>query len=241
MPPERRFQGTMSADYLLIRSALPNFDELQRLVAEAVATYAAQHPEARLRVLDLGCGDGITSRTILARCPDVQITALDSEESMVGQATENLAGAIRDGRCQVVLQDALSYLRGQPESTFDVVASALALHNLARDYRHSVHEAIYRVLKPGGRFINADRYTVNEEQRFQRLHAILEGFFDLFVPLGKLDLLRASVLHEIGDEAPERLMRADETLGELAAIGFSDVAIESRLLMASLLVASRPS
>jgi ubiquinone/menaquinone biosynthesis C-methylase UbiE len=240
MPPERRFQGTMSADYLLIRSALPDFDELQRLVAEAVAGASLRGPAARLRVLDLGCGDGITSATILSRCPDVQITALDSEESMVGQSTANLAGAIREGRCQVILQDALCYLREQPESAFDVVASALALHNLARDYRHAVHQAIFRVLKPGGRFINGDRFTVDEEQRFQRLHCVLERFFDLFVPLGKMDLLRASVLHEIGDEAPERLMREDDTLRELAAIGFNNVGVQKRLLMASLLVASRP-
>jgi cyclopropane fatty-acyl-phospholipid synthase-like methyltransferase len=230
----------MSADYLLIRSALPDFIELQRLVSDAVAGHATHCPGARLRILDLGCGDGVTSHTILSQCPDVQITALDNEESMVGQATENLVDAIRAGRCQVILQDALTFLRGQPECTFDVVASALALHNLARDHRHAVHEAIFRALKPGGRFINADRYTVNEEQRFQRLHCILERFFDLFVPLGKMDLLRASVLHEIADEAPERLMREDDTLRELAAIGFGNVSIQGRLLMASLLVASRP-
>jgi ubiquinone/menaquinone biosynthesis C-methylase UbiE len=159
---------------------------------------------------------------------------------MVAQATQNLGDSIQGGRCQVILQDALTYLGGQSESRFDVVASALALHNLARDDRHALHEAIYRALKPGGRFINADRYTVNEEQRFQRLSCILERFFDVFVPLGKMDLLRASVLHEIADESPDRLMRVDETVVELAAIGFCDIAIPRRLLMASLMVASRP-
>jgi ubiquinone/menaquinone biosynthesis C-methylase UbiE len=226
----------MSADYLLIRSALPDFEDLQRLVAEAVA----DHSTGPLRVLDLGCGDGVTSRTILSLCPHVQITALDSEETMVAQVTENLAQYIQAGRCQVVLQDALSYLHEQPEASFDVVASALALHNLAHGDRHAVHETIFRALKPGGRFINADRFMVNEEQRFQRLSCILERFFDVFVPLGKLDLLRASVLHEIGDESPDRLMREEEILAELAAIGFRNIAIPSRLLMASLLVARRP-
>lgn len=230
----------MSADYLLIRSALPNFEELQRLVAEAVAGCVPRGSAACLRVLDLGCGDGVTTETILSRCPDVQITALDSEESMVGQATEHLADAVRDGRCQVVLQDALTYLRGQPECTFDVVASALVLHNLTHNYRHAVHEAIFQVLRPGGWFINADRYTANEEQRFQRLNCVLERFFDVFVRLGKMDLLRASVLHEIADEAPDRLMREDDTLRELVAIGFRDVAVRNRLLMGSLLMASRP-
>jgi ubiquinone/menaquinone biosynthesis C-methylase UbiE len=231
----------MSADYLLIRQALPQFDELQTRVAEAIAECTPRGRASPLRVLDLGCGDGITSHTILSRCLQVHITAVDSEEAMVAQATENLAGAIRDARCQVILHDALSYLRGQPASTFDAVTSALALHNMTHEYRHALHEAIFRALKPGGRFINADRYVRNDEERIQRLLRILERFFDTFVPLGKLDLLREAVLHEVADEAPDRVMREDDTLRELAAIGFRPIEVTHRCLTAAVLTAIRPS
>jgi tRNA (cmo5U34)-methyltransferase len=237
---ERRFQGAMSEDYLLIRKALPQFDELQRLVAEAVARYCPRDPAAPVRVLDLGCGDGITSGNILARCPNVQLTALDSERSMVAQASHNLADAIRAGRCRVVLGDALTYLRDQRDSPFDVVASALALHNLHRDYRRALHGAIYHALRPGGRFISVDNYVTDDGQRFERLYGILQRFFDAFAPLGKWDLLRAAVLHEVADDAPDRVMRADDTVAELTALGFADVALNGRYVMASLLEATRP-
>jgi hypothetical protein len=65
--PERRFQGVMTEDYLLVRRAVPAFDEFQRLVVEAVAAHSSPDPSRPLRVLDLGCGDGVTSAAILSR------------------------------------------------------------------------------------------------------------------------------------------------------------------------------
>jgi SAM-dependent methyltransferase len=240
MLPERRFKGSMSDEYALVRLAIPDFDELQRLVADAVAAYSPSGPDGPVRVLDLGCGDGATSGTILARRPDALVTALDSEVTMAGRAAENLAGPIREGRCEVVLHDALGYLRGRPAFSYDVVASALALHNLHRDYRHLLHQEVYRVLQPGGVFANADKYAGDDEERFRGLQAILGRFFDCFVPLGKLDLLRDAVLHEVADEAPDRVMREADAVRELAEIGFRDTEVGRRHGLVALLVARKP-
>jgi tRNA (cmo5U34)-methyltransferase len=236
--PERRFQGVMSEDYLLVRRAVPAFDEFQRLVAEAVGGHPSPGPAVPLRVLDLGCGDGVTSATILSGRPDVWVTALDSEEAMAARATVTLADFIRAGRCRVALHDALGYLRGLPEASLDVVA--LALHNLHHDYRRCLHQEVYRVLKPGGLFANADKYAQSDEQRLRRLRDTLERFFDGFVPLGKLDLLRACVLHEVADEDPDRIMWEREVVPELTALGFRDVEVRRPHPTAALLVASRP-
>jgi tRNA (cmo5U34)-methyltransferase len=239
MLPERRFKGSMSEQYRLVRLAIPDFDELQGLVADVVASYPSRGPSAPTRVLDLGCGDGATSATILSRRPDASVTALDSEDTMVRRATENLVEPIREGRCRVVLHDALGYLRGLPACSFDVVASALALHNLHRDYRQLLHGELYRVLTPGGLFVNADKYAGTDEERFRGLQAILGRFFDTFVPLGQLDLLRDAVLHEVADEAPDRVMRAAEAVRELAEIGFRDIEVRRRHDTSALLVARK--
>ncbi len=230
----------MSEEYSLVRLAIPDFDHLQHLVAEAVAAYSPRRPAGPIRVLDLGCGDGATSGTILSRRPDAFVTALDSEATMVGRAAENLAGPIREGRCEVVLHDALDYLRGQPASGYDVVATALALHNLHHDYRHLLHQEVYRVLKPGGLFANADKYAGDDKERFQGLQVILGRFFDCFVPLGKLDLLRDAVLHEVADEAPDRVMREADAVRELAEIGFRGIEVGRRLGLVALLTARKP-
>jgi SAM-dependent methyltransferase len=239
MLPERRFQGAMSLDYQLVRLAIPHFEEVQRQVAEAVAAHVPADGSTSLRVLELGCGDGMTSASILARRPDVILTALNNEPGMIGHATERLRGPLQEGRCQVVHADALVYLRAQPPASVDVVASALALHNSHRVYRHGVHEAIHRVLLPGGLFVNGDKFALDDTQRFAGLHVSLERFFDLLVPLGKLDLLRDCVLHNVADESPERVMREHEVVQELSSIGFQDVTIRCRYEVAAVLVATR--
>ena len=76
-------------------------------------------------------------------------------------------------------------------------------------------------------------------KRFACLGVALGRFFDAFVPLGKLDLLREWVLHNLADQAPERAMLADDTLAELAGLGFSDLRLGPRWNMEALLVARK--
>jgi hypothetical protein len=98
-----------------------------------------------------------------------------------------------------------------------------------------------RVLRPGGLLVNADKYAPQDEsERFACLGVALGRFFDAFVPLGKLDLLREWVLHNLADQAPERAMLADDTLAELAGLGFSDLRLGPRWNMEALLVARKP-
>jgi len=237
---ERRFKGTMSEDYHLLRLAMPHFEELQQRIGEAVARFAGAGPSGRIHILDLGCGSGITSEMILASGKDILLTSLDNEEKMTRQATENLSEDIREDRCRVVLQDALDYSRDQRDGTFDIVASVLTLHNMHHAYRSLLHREIFRVLKPGGLFINGDKYVEGDEERFKKLQVALGRFFDAFVPLGKVHLLKDWVLHNVADQAPDRVMKASDAVQELREIGFKSVEIQGRYNMEAVLVAKKP-
>jgi ubiquinone/menaquinone biosynthesis C-methylase UbiE len=215
----------MSEEYRLIRLTIPGFEKLQAFLGEVISRYRPDSRGQSIEVLEIGCGDGATSATILGSRDDCLLTALDNEEKMIEQASKALRGYVQNNRCRLILGDALAHLRNLPPRSVDIVASALCLHNLERTYRDALHAEVFRSLKPGGQFVNADKYAAGEEQRFDALRVSLEKLFEVLVPLGKLELLREAVLHNVADQAPERVMWEDETVKALRELGFATVEI----------------
>ena len=239
MTTEYRFRGAMSEEYRLIRLAIPGFEELQATVREVLAHYQP-HPNGQgIEILEIGCGDGMTSAIILSSRKDCVLTALDSEANMIEQAATTLRRYIQDNRCRLLLCDALAYLSDLPAQSVDIVASALCLHNMERRYRDAVYAEIFRVLKPDGLFVNADKYAAGEEQRFEALQIGLEKLFEVLVPLGRLELLRECVLHNVADQAPDRVMWQEETVEGLRQLGFAKVEIPYRDNQHAVLVATK--
>ena len=62
-----------------IRAEVPRYDELQEATVEAI-------PFPPGRVLELGVGTGETTRRLLERYPDAEVTGLDAQPEMVFQA-----------------------------------------------------------------------------------------------------------------------------------------------------------
>jgi ubiquinone/menaquinone biosynthesis C-methylase UbiE len=159
---------------------------------------------------------------------------------MIEQASGNLQGYIQENRCRLLLGDAVTHLRGLPPSSADIVASALCLHNMNRPYRDALQAEIFRSLKPGGQFVNADKYAAGEEQRFEALQLSLAKSFEVLVPLEKFDLLRDCVLHNVADQAPDHVMWEGETEQALRKLGFTSVEFPYRDNLQAVLVATKP-
>ncbi len=128
-------------------------------------------------VLDMGCGRGAVLTAVARRLTTGRVTGVDiwSKVDQSGNAMEvTLRNALLEGvsdRVQIETEDmcALPF----PDSSFDLVVSSLAIHNLRSnaDRKRAIKEG-FRVLKPGGRIVIADiRATALYEEELLALGA----------------------------------------------------------------------
>ncbi len=129
-----------------------------------------------LRVMDCGCGEGRFSRMMVGRGAKY-VLGLDSCEPMI-EAARELESGVDEYRVADV-QD-LSFI---DDSTFDVAISYLNQCDLP-DFASNTRE-VFRVLKPGGRFIIANLHPMRsatggwyKDEMGKKLHAILDNYFD---------------------------------------------------------------
>src|SRR5213592_4462068 len=107
-----------------IRAEVPRYDELQDETIEAI-------PFAPRRILELGVGTGETTRRLLARYPDAEVTGLDAQPEMVFKARE-LGIEVRLAR----MQDPL------PDGPWDLVVSVLSVHHLTNEQKQDLFRRV---------------------------------------------------------------------------------------------------
>lgn len=156
---EKLFSGPIGEEYEMLKRICPAAADVSRRVGEFVAGWTPRLPAESLSLLELGCGTGVTTLNLIHARPDTIMTSVDNEPTMLNQARRNLAEVLEHGRLRLVENDALSHLRDTPSASVDIVATAYTLHNFLNGYRLRVLEEIFRVLKPGGIFVNGDRYA----------------------------------------------------------------------------------
>lgn len=111
-----------------------------RKIADQFLAWLA--PDPQLDWLELGCGTGALSSSVLSRCSPRSIKITDFSEDFL----EHTEGLISDSRARFEIADAQSLHFA--DASFDVVASALTL-NFIPDKRAALSE-MQRVLRPGG-------------------------------------------------------------------------------------------
>jgi tRNA (cmo5U34)-methyltransferase len=125
----------------MVRAEVPDFDQLQEVVAEAASEIPAD------TILDLGTGTGETLRHVARRHPTARLIGIDESDRMLDVARKVVPAAdLRVAR----LQDEL------PEGPFDLVVSALAVHHLDAPEKAALFRRVAARLAPGGRFVLAD-------------------------------------------------------------------------------------
>lgn len=233
------FSGVIGQEYEMLKLICPLMTEMSRLVGETVREFPSQ--QGKLNIVELGGGTGITSLALLAARDDSHITSIDNEPTMQDQAKQNLKAWQDAGRLTFNGNDALSALQTIPSASVDVIASAYTLHNFLSTYRQEVIHECYRVLKPGGCFINGDRYAMDDVSAHTRLiQEEVAGYFKVLIEIKRLDLLEHWIIHLFSDESENHVMREAAALAQLHQTGFTDITLTHRMAANALVIAAKP-
>jgi tRNA (cmo5U34)-methyltransferase len=239
---EHLFEGPIAEEYEILRLICPSAAEMSGRVGKFVGEWTPSYPAAQLNLLELGCGTGITTASLLASREDALIDSVDNAPAMLTQARQNLAAALAAKRLRLIENDALSHLCEIPDASVDIVASAYTLHNFLHGYRRRVLEEVRRVLKPGGLFVNGDRYAIDDaDEHLKNTQEEVRGYFRIFGEMNRPDLLEQWVVHLFSDESEEHIMRLQPALEMMTEIGFDNITLHFREGVNALVSAAKSS
>jgi len=151
-----------------------------------------------LHILDLGCGPGSVTFCALRHYPNARVVAVDADPVLLAMGIESANQRITNGELRIANNELRSASQrnvefvqadlrdgawwADYEDAFDLVVSATALHWLTEAHLVEIYRRVYRALKPGGWFFNADHIAADDpavQARYRNLlHEWQQANFD---------------------------------------------------------------
>lgn len=126
--------------------------------------------EQQRLVLEVGCGQGSTTQSLLKMMPNAFVTATDIDDEQIRLAEKR----VRSQRAEFLVEHAAEM--SFDDESFDLVVAFNILHHVPA-WRKAVKEAA-RVLKPGGRYaltgISAEGLKFGPFRKFVAPRALIE-------------------------------------------------------------------
>lgn len=234
------FSGVIGQEYQMLKLICPFATRLSQLVGEEIAEVCRGRNQS-VEVVELGGGTGITTLSILTADESLKVLSVDSEPTMQNQAKSSLQQWADAGRLSFSGDDALTALGKLPDCSVDIVASAYTFHNFEAGYRRRVIAESFRVLKPGGHFINGDRYALDDlDGHTRNTQQEVGGYFKALTEINRLDLLEHWIIHLFSDESENHIMRETVARQQMAEAGFQSIEVKLRHQVNALLTARKP-
>jgi phosphoethanolamine N-methyltransferase len=197
-----------------------------------------------LAVLDIGCGAGGIDIALVRGHGAGLVTAIDVEDTVVGSARALVAREGLGTRITVVkvAPGPLPF----PPGTFDVVFSKDSMVHIAD--KHALMAEVFRVLKPGGRFIASDWLIGHDHAPSPEMAAYMtaEGLeFSMASPERYRDAMRSAGFIDVStdsrnawyrDTAKQELERLRGPLGAAAARIVGQESVDHNILIWSRMI-----
>lgn len=194
----------------LIAKLIPFY---QQMVEALVLAIPFEHAAA-LEIADLGCGTGTVAQHVLQVFPNAHITCVDLAENMIAMARTKLAAY---GTARYVVRDFQSF--AFEDGKYDAIVSSLALHHLVTDAdKQSFFGSIWRGLRTGGAFYNADIVLGSDDFLQDRYMDRWRSY--MAQSFSEKEIESNWIAKYAAEDHPARLM---EQLSWLAEIGFVGV------------------
>ena len=231
------FMGVLGENYQTIKLICPLAAQMSYLVGDTVKDYAKSHHE-KLNIVEIGGGTGITTLSILLAADNLVVSSIDNALTMQQQAQKSLKSWAEQGKVNFIENDALNALKAVADNSVDIVASAYTLHNFEHPYRTSLISEIFRILKKGGKFINGDRYGLDDiSTHTAMIQKEIAGYFKVLTAEKKPELLEHWITHLFSDEAENKVMRETVSIEQLKKAGFVEVKLSQRTEVNALVTA----
>ncbi|MEB3827422.1 class I SAM-dependent methyltransferase [Phormidium sp. CCY1219] len=149
-----------------VRGAVPLADEQIQVMLKIVGL--ASSPVRNF--LDLGCGDGILGRSLLAEYPQAKGVFLDFSEPMIEAAKSKLSP--QHPNVEFIIADFAQPHWAEaiaPQGPFDAIVSGFAIHHQSDEIKRVIYGKIYELLTPGGIFLNLEHVS-SPNQWIENLH-----------------------------------------------------------------------
>jgi len=212
-----RFKAEEAANYDdAIRRRIPLYREIQTLMTSLLPFPKKEY----LRVLDLGCGTGETSISLLKEYPLARVTGIDSSPDLLEAARKKVKHTTWrvDFLCQDIRVAGGQWPVVKGTEEFDVIVSGFSLHFLTPDEKEEILRKCLALLKDGGMFIDSEAVLSPSENVY---NMYMDKWKDFMRSNGFSDEeIGFHILKFLRDVKP---MTVDNQLGLMRKAGFRDV------------------
>lgn len=229
-----RFSGIVGQNYHRLTRALPHYLKMQEVIASTVKRGLSQKAP---RILDLGCGSGLTTLAIHDLVADAIFTGVDNEPNMLKQYREYTHGLVKG---MVVEEDILKFLKLCKTGQYDTIVSGFVLHNLPHEIRHRIIVEIGRILKLGNQFVLGDKIAHDSlKEHNQALMVQMDGLVKAYNNPEDHEYGIGWIEHYIRDNQPDLKQTESEVRTSFANAGFTEIRMIRRFGMDAVVVGTK--